>query len=322
MPESKPFEDMRDLIATLPEGDDAAALRTSEQTERESAFGGAGQLREIAAWLSRWSRKSPPRVDRPMLALFAGAHGVSRHGVSADTDAVVAREVAAISSGQGLLSRLCAQANVGLKVLDLALDLPTGDISVEPALDERACAATMAFGMEAVAGGHDLLCLSALGAAGDTAARSLFAALHGGAGSDWSDGALASHFRMRQAAVIDAALSAHRVALADPFELLRRLGGREIAAICGAILAARIERVPIVLDGLPALAAAHVLGAANTDAVSHCLLAVLPDEDALSEAASLNGLESVLGRRQAAFPGVNGLLAMGCARASTAVVSA
>ena len=165
MPESKPFEDMRDLIATLPEGDDAAALRTSEQTERESAFGGAGQLREIAAWLSRWSRKSPPRVDRPMLALFAGAHGVSRHGVSADTDAVVAREVAAISSGQGLLSRLCAQANVGLKVLDLALDLPTGDISVEPALDERACAATMAFGMEAVAGGHDLLCLSALGAA-------------------------------------------------------------------------------------------------------------------------------------------------------------
>src|SRR6187551_3716700 len=112
MPETKPFDDMRNLIGDLPEGDETAALRTRASCARDSAFGGAGNLTEIAVWLSRWSRKSPPRVDRPMVALFAGAHGVSRHGVSAETDSEVASEVAAISTGQGLLSRLCAQANV------------------------------------------------------------------------------------------------------------------------------------------------------------------------------------------------------------------
>src|SRR4029079_3498899 len=81
---------------------------------------------------------------------------------------------------------LCASFDLGLKVFDLALDLPTGDITEGPARDESTCAATMAFGMEAIAGGVDLLALGEMGSGNTTIAAAIYTALYGGPAARWA----------------------------------------------------------------------------------------------------------------------------------------
>jgi nicotinate-nucleotide--dimethylbenzimidazole phosphoribosyltransferase len=177
------------------------------------------------------------------------------------------------AAGGAAINQICSAYGLGLKVYDLALDQPTGDITVESAFAERECAATMAFGMEAIAGGVDLLAIGEMGIGNTTIAAAIFHALYGGSAADWvgrgtgvDDEGLA---RKRDA--VAAAVAFHRDALDDPFEVLRRLGGREVAAMAGAILAARMNRVPVIVDGYVATAAAAILHAANPAALGHCL---------------------------------------------------
>ena len=85
------------------------------------------------------------------------------------------------AAGGAAINQICVAYDLGLKVFDLALDLPTGDITAEAALDEAGCAATMAFGMEAMAGGVDLLCIGEMGIGNTTVAAAIYAALYGGA---------------------------------------------------------------------------------------------------------------------------------------------
>ena len=77
----------------------------------------------------------------------------------------------------------------------------------------------------------------------------------------------------RKADAVARAVALHKAHLDDPLEVLRRLGGRELAAMAGAILAARTQRVPVLLDGYVATAAAAVLHAMRPDALDHCLAA-------------------------------------------------
>jgi nicotinate-nucleotide--dimethylbenzimidazole phosphoribosyltransferase len=181
--------------------------------------------------------------------------------------------VANFARGGAAINQICLANDLGLKVLDLALQIPTGDITVEAAMDEAGCARTMAFGMEAVAGGTDLLCIGEMGIGNTTIAAAIFAALFGGPASDWvgrgtgvDDDGMA---RKRDA--VEAALAFHHGRLSDPLEVLRRVGGRELAAMAGAIIAARHSRVPVIVDGYVATAAAAVLFALDKGAVDHCL---------------------------------------------------
>ena len=169
------------------------------------------------------------------------------------------------AAGGAAINQICAAYGLGFKVFDLALDLPTGDIATEPAMDERGCVATMAFGMEAVAGGTDLLCVGEMGIGNTTVAAAIYAALYGGPAEHWvgrgtgvDDAGLA-----RKVGAVEAALERHRPDLSDPLQILARLGGREVAAIAGAIVAARLQRVPVILDGYVATAAAAVLHAVD-----------------------------------------------------------
>jgi nicotinate-nucleotide--dimethylbenzimidazole phosphoribosyltransferase len=200
------------------------------------------------------------------------------------------------AAGGAAINQVCLAYDLGLKVFDLALHVPTGDICQEAALDERGCAATMAFGMEAIADGADLLCLGDLGVGNSTVAAALLAAILGGKGSDWvgkGSGADAD-MMVRKADIVDAALAFHGNSLKDPLEALRRVGGREFAAIAGAILAARMQKIPVLIDGFAALAASAVLHAVNPDAISHCLLASLPALPALAAAGEKLGLDAPL----------------------------
>lgn len=261
-----PFDDFRNLLRQLPGPDETAASvvrRAFELGGREA--GALGRLEEIAVWLAAWTGRPAASPGRPLMAVFAGTHGVSTALGTPDPIAETQHRVERLAAGAAALNRLCSVNDLSLKVFDLALDMPVEDISLKAAMDERGCAATMAFGMEAVAGGTDLICIGDLGVDNDVPAAAIFAALFGGSAKDWTD---AGAERLK---LIDAAINFSRHD--DPLEVLRRLGGREIAAIAGAILAARIEKVPVILDGFATTAAAAILHAVNPAAIEHCLLA-------------------------------------------------
>lgn len=256
-----PFDDFRNLLDGLPDPAKTPASVSRSVAEEQARGGSLGRVAEIASWLVRTTGRPALRIMRPQLALFAGTHA----GPAGAGAAVVKARIESLAVGEDVLNRLCLATDLGLKIYDLALDLPAGDITVEAALDERGCAATMAFGMEAVAGGMDLLCVSALETDAGSSARAVLYALSGNV-SDVPTG-------------LQAAFRCHEGRLADPLEVLRRLGGRETAAISGAIVAARMEKVPVILDGSAALAAAAVLHAMNPAALDHCLLAQAADPD-------------------------------------------
>jgi nicotinate-nucleotide--dimethylbenzimidazole phosphoribosyltransferase len=278
-----PFDDFRLLMATLP-GPDLAAVETVRGRDRflTKPPGALGRLEEIVEWLAAWTGKHRPQVTRPLVAVFAGNHGVTRQGISPYPAEVTVQMVANFAAGGAAINQICIAHDLGLKVFDLALEHPTADFTEEPALDERACAATMAFGMEAIAGGTDLLCIGEMGIGNTTSAAAIFAALYGGPAADWA-GAGTGHDAAgiaHKAAVIERGLALHKAHLGDPLEVLRRFGGREIAAMAGAILAARVERIPVIVDGFVATSAAAVLHAMNPEAIAHCLFGHVSAEKA------------------------------------------
>lgn len=224
-------------------------------------------------WLAAWSGRSPA-VTRPLVAIFAGNHGVTRHGITPFPPEVTKQMVANFTNGGAAINQICATYDLGLKVFDLALDFPTGDITCEAALSERDCAATMAFGMEAIAGGTDLLAIGEMGIGNTTVAAAIHYALYGGSAADWVGPGTGSEGEVlkRKIEAVEKAVAFHAGHLSDPLEVLRRLGGREIAAMAGAILAARMEKIPVLIDGYVATAAAAILKAANPSALDHCLL--------------------------------------------------
>jgi nicotinate-nucleotide--dimethylbenzimidazole phosphoribosyltransferase len=313
-----PFDDFRALLVQMPEADEVQAAIVRDQFRRmQKPRGSLGRLEDVAAWLAAWSGR-PPAVTRPLVALFAGNHGVARHGVSPRSMDETATAVELCAAGGAAINQLCIAYDLGLKVFDLALHLPTDDITATAALDERGCAATMAFGMEATAGGSDLLCIGDLGVANSTVAAAIFAALFGGSGADWvvpGSGADAEIMR-RKAEAVDRALAFHGKALGDPLEALRRVGGREFAAIAGAILAARMQRVPVILDGYATLAAAAVLHAANPSALAHCLAGPAASSPAHKAALEQLGLKPLLDIGLSHGEGTGAALAAGVVKAA------
>lgn len=296
-PSGLPFDSIRDLCRKVP-GPDVSAERITRDREGQllKPAGALGRLEDIVAWLARWQGKAPPSVERPFVAIFAGNHGVAARGVSAFPADVTAQMVGSFQAGWAAINQLCKANDLGLQVFDLALDIPTGDITVEPALSERDCAATIAFGMEALASGSDLLCVGEMGIGNTTIAAALAAALHGGQGTDWvgRGTGVDDHGLKAKADAVDAALATHAGHLSDPLEILRRLGGREFAAITGAILAARHQRVPVVLDGFPTTAAAAVLHAIDADLTGHCIAGHVSAEPGHSRLLEAMGLVPLL----------------------------
>lgn len=292
-----PFADIRRLVAAMPEADEAArraiAAREAELTKPAGAL---GRMEELVAWLGAWQGKESPTLDRPLVCVFAGSHGVTKRGVSAFPDAVNRQMLDNFAAGGAAINQICAAYGLGFKVFDLAVDLPTGDICEGPALDERGTVATMAFGMESIAAGTDCLGIGEMGIGNTTVAAALYAALFGGDPARWvgRGTGVDAGGHARKVAAVEAALAHHAGHLDDPLEVLRRLGGREIAAMAGAILAARLQRVPVVLDGYVSTAAAAVLHALDPSALDHCLAGHLSTEGAHAEVLERLGLRPLL----------------------------
>jgi nicotinate-nucleotide--dimethylbenzimidazole phosphoribosyltransferase len=236
--------------------------------------GALGRLEDISNWLSAWTGKSPPQVLRPIIAVFAGDHGVAARGVSAYPQEVTRQMIDAMAAGGAAVSVLAQQAGAGLKVYDLAVGRPTPDIVESDAMTEQECVATMAYGMEVLAEGTDLLVLGEVGIGNTTVAAALALALYGGEAGEWTGpgtGVEGQALAAKREAV-EAAVARLGEDCNDPLKVMARIGGREFAAIAGAILAARLQRVPVVLDGFMVASAAAVLHRMNPEALDHCIV--------------------------------------------------
>jgi nicotinate-nucleotide--dimethylbenzimidazole phosphoribosyltransferase len=318
-PSALPFDDIRALVGAMPGPDAAAVARVrARDAVLTKPPGSLGRLEEIAEWLAAWQGRAPPAVSRPLVAIFAGNHGVARRGVSAYPAEVTVQMVENFRRGGAAINQLCVASDLSLKVYDLALEQPTGDITAGPAMDERDCAAAMAFGMEAIAGGVDLLAIGEMGIGNTTVAAAILAALFGGEPGDWvgpGTGVDRDGLARKRDAVA-AALAFHRGHLSDPLEVLRRLGGREIAAMAGAVLAARMGRVPVIVDGFVATSAVAVLHALDKRAVEHCLFAHVSAETAHGRALAALGVRPLLDLGMRLGEGTGAALAAGIVKAA------
>ncbi len=248
----------------------AVAHRAGEVLRPQGAF---ARLDEVAAWLAGWQGTPHPRVEHPMAVVFAADHGVTAEQVSAYPAAVTASMVQAFEQGVATVNILAREAGASVRVVDVGVGAPTGNLVVEDALSEERFATCVAAGRRAVARAEtDLLVLGEMGIGNTTAAAAVSAAVFGGTASGWvgrgtgiDDETLA-----RKTAAVKKALT-RITASTDPLEVLRRVGGAELAAIAGAVVEARSRSIPVVLDGYVATAAAAPLEAAVTGSLAHCL---------------------------------------------------
>ena len=269
------FDEVRLLIDELPgpdhESQKCAAERELKLTKPEGAL---GKLEQIVDWLAAWQGEYPPKINHPRTAVFAANHGVAELGVSAFPSSVTEQMVQNFISGGAAVNQLCKVFDSDLRVYELALDQPTNDFTKGPAMTEAECAHAMAYGMMAVEPGLDVLCLGEMGIGNTTSASALSLALFGGNAKDWvgNGTGISSDALDKKIKIVQQSCEIHKNKEGDPLAVFAALGGLELAAIAGAILAARLARVPVVLDGFACTVAAAILYAIKPGTINHCLV--------------------------------------------------
>ncbi|MFN3076183.1 MAG: nicotinate-nucleotide--dimethylbenzimidazole phosphoribosyltransferase [Alphaproteobacteria bacterium] len=319
------LDEFRALIQTIP-GPSLEAQKMT--TEREGLLtkppGSLGRLEELSAWLATWQHRSPPRMEKPACAVFAGNHGVAAQGVSAFPAEVTAQMVGNFAHGGAAINQLCRTFGVALTVEALRLDEPTADFTQAPAMEEAACVEAIRIGMRAaekvVGEDCDVLCLGEMGIANTTSASAIGLALFGGEAVDWTGRGtgISAEVWSHKATVVRQAVEKHKAALTDGLEVLRCLGGRELAAIVGAVVAARLCRVPVMLDGFVCTAAAATLSPLRAGVLDHCSIAHVSAEPAHRWLSELLGKHPLLELNMRLGEASGAALAVGLLRGAVA----
>ncbi|MER9841302.1 nicotinate-nucleotide--dimethylbenzimidazole phosphoribosyltransferase [Mesorhizobium australicum] len=272
----KSLDELRAACLDLPAGSDTAAKAVANRQDTlTKPQGSLGKLETIAAWLARWQGRDMPRLDRVKVFVFAGNHGVTAQGVSAYPSEVTVQMVANFAGGGAAINQLARIAGAELDVIPLDLDHPSGDFTQVAAMDEKAFLAAVSAGYDAITKDLDLVCFGEMGIGNTTPAAAISAALFGGGAEKWTgrgtgvdDAGL-----KRKVVAIEAGLKRHAAALADPLGVAASLGGRELAAIFGATLAARHLGIPVLLDGFVCTAAAAPLAKLHPAGLAHTIAA-------------------------------------------------
>ena len=257
--------------------------------------GAFARLDAVAAWLAGWQCTAAPRVERPHAAVFAADHGVVADGVSAYPADVTAAMADAITSGVATITVLARQAGSTLEFVDVGVGRPTGNIRVADAMSPDEFDQAVSAGAAAIeAADADLLAVGEIGIGNTTAAAAVAAAVLGGSAADWvgpGTGVVGAALA-RKCDVVQAALD--RVGPVAPLEALRRLGGRELAAMAGAVAEARRRRLPVVLDGFIATAAVAPLAVARPGSLDHCIAGHCSAEPGHQRALEALGLDPLM----------------------------
>ena len=251
----------------------AAAAARDRQDQLTKPPGSLGRLEELAVFMAGWQGSERPRIDRAQALVFAGNHGVVAQGVNPYPAEVTAQMVENFRNGGAAINQLCRLANADLRVIAMDLDRPTADFTRGMALEVSDLVASIQTGKDAVDPQADVIILGEMGIGNSTVAAALAAATFGGSAEDWvgpgtgaDDAVMANKIR-----AVTAGLKRHKGA-ATAASILGSYGGREQAAICGAVIRARDLGIPVILDGFICSAAAGVLLVNDRAALDHCLI--------------------------------------------------
>ena len=262
-----PFDDLRAVIEALPAADTSFEVSAKKSITNLDILGSGGVLADAYIWLAKWQAKENPSVKEAHICLFAASH----EGGMAVSD--LQTMLAATQQGKAPINRLCIDHGVGLRVLELALELPQEKLEETPMMTEKDTMAAIAFGMEAAASGGDVLVLGDLAYGGETRSLCVIKAVYPDMAQGWdglrdgvADVTLITNILMKSSDLKQTTLDS-----------LTKFGSREIAAMVGAIIAARSQRIPVLLDGWPALAAAMVLHKLAPQTIDHCMAANASD---------------------------------------------
>ncbi|RJE80065.1 nicotinate-nucleotide--dimethylbenzimidazole phosphoribosyltransferase [Paracoccus sp. JM45] len=248
---------------------DAARARQDSLTKPQ---GSLGRLEDLAVFMAGWRGTARPALDRVQAVVFAGNHGIVGQGITPFPAEVTEAMVRNFRNGGAAINQICTVAGADLQVIDLDLAQPTADFTQSPAMTTAEVTSAMQRGAEAVDPKADLLVLGEMGIGNSTVSAALAAATFGGDAADWvgpGTGA-AGPMLAEKVRVVSEGLALHSTRTA--IDTLAAFGGREQAAICGAILRARELRIPVMLDGFICCAAAAVLTRDDKQALAHCLI--------------------------------------------------
>lgn len=235
--------------------------------------GALGRLEDLAIWYAAWRGDARPAISAPQVLIFAGNHGVAARGVSAFPPEVTVQMVANFAHGGAAINQLSDLAGAAMSVHPIELERPTADFTQGPAMSEAEVMAAITIGWEAVDESSDLLVVGEMGIGNTTSAAAIAHALFGGAPEDWTGrgtGVDEAGIALKSQVVAEG-LAANPEASTDALQALRCLGGRELAAMAGAIARARVLHIPVILDGFICTAAAAVLERAVSGALDHAV---------------------------------------------------
>ena len=317
--EASPLEDVYDLIRNQP----VVNLPRDYNDDGSVRMSKFGRLDRLGEWIAACQRRDMPKIEKSTLALFAGSHGLAQHGVSLSQDGATQRRIDALQKGEATTNGLAAEAGATLRVFELALELPTKDISKDPAMSAKECASTIAFGMEAVTDNPDCISLGVLGVGGGTAAAAVACALYGGDAQYWvrAGQGVSEEINQARAGVLYKAVELHRGHMSNPLEALQRLGGRELAACVGAIIAARHQGIPVILDGFATAVAAGVIHAIDPRGIDHVIAGQETDRPAHKALLERLDLEPLLSLQLQLGEGVGGVLALPLLKAACVIAN-
>jgi nicotinate-nucleotide--dimethylbenzimidazole phosphoribosyltransferase len=280
---SVPFQSKAVFIDALSDlsSADLGAIATvrSRQNILTKPQGSLGRLETIVEWLTGWQRHGPT-LNTPKCIVFAGNHGITAQGISAYPSDVTKQMVANFEAGGAAINQLCNMSDIALDIIPVDIDSPTKDITCSPAMNEAECLDAIDIGFNAVDDSSDIILLGEMGIGNTSIAAALCLANFGGNAAEWvgAGTGISNQTLKHKINLVQQAANLHRDNIADSFDLLRFLGGRELAAIAGAVLKARTIGVPIILDGFIATSAASTLIKSNQSALSHCIISHLSAE--------------------------------------------
>ncbi|MGP4110916.1 nicotinate-nucleotide--dimethylbenzimidazole phosphoribosyltransferase [Streptomyces sp. 4N509B] len=313
---------------------DAQAL--GEAWERQKRMtkptGSLGALEAIAAQLCGLARSCPPPLPEPAaLAVFAGDHGVHRQGVTPWPQEVTGQMVTNFLGGGAVCNAFADQVGAEICVVDVGVrgELPsspglvprrvrpgTADFTEEPAMSREEALRAVEVGIETardlVAAGHRALLTGEMGIANTTVSAALVAAFTGADPADVTGRGTGvdDETHARKIDVVRRALQRHQPSPEDPLAVLASVGGLEHAALTGLILGGAALRVPVVLDGVSAGAAALVARAFQPEAVAACIAGHRSAEPGHHVALSALGLRPLVDLDLRLGEGTGALLAL------------
>ena len=307
------------LVQELPKFDkDSAEAARERQDQLTKPPGALGKLEDLAVFMAGWQRSPRPEIRIAQALVFAGNHGICAQGINPFPQSVTAQMVANFEAGGAAINQLCKANGADLSVIALDLDRPTEDFTQDPAMTESDCLDAVKRGAEAVDDTADILILGEMGIGNSTVAAALSTAIFGGDARDWVGPGTGSDADgiARKIRVVEEGLGRH--GNEAPLDKLAALGGREQAAICGAVLAARETRLPVILDGYICTAATAPLHAVDPELLAHCLIGHRSSEPGHRRLIDAMGKDPVLDFSMRLGEGTGAALALGILRSALA----